>query len=189
MKIFLIVVVTFLLAGGVFYAAFQYGKIQEENKMLKSKLQQNPNNQISPIISPAPEIPTNSLQAPSPTQTISQKGTIEGVLGYPAEGIPALLVYAFNANDSAKYFFVETAANVGTFKIENVDPGTYDVVAYSKSNPNLAGAYTKAVPCGLSVSCTDHSFILVTVTQGAVASGVEVKDWYAPDGTFPKKPN
>jgi len=62
------------------------------------------------------------------------------------------------------------------------------VVAYPKSNDPLQGGYTKAVPCGLMATCTDHSLIPITVEAGKVAKEVKVTDWYAPDNTFPQKP-
>jgi len=52
----------------------------------------------------------------------------------------------------------------------------------------LAGAYTPAVACGLRAECTDHSVIRVAVTGGQTASGVDILDWYAPAGAFPKRP-
>lgn len=82
---------------------------------------------------------------------------------------------------------VDTQVNQNSFTISNVDPGSYFVVAYVK-NSDYSGSYTKAVPCGLSVDCTDHTMIDVIVNPGETASGVEVRDWYAPPDAFPKKP-
>jgi hypothetical protein len=52
----------------------------------------------------------------------------------------------------------------------------------------LAGGYTQAVPCGLSVNCTDHSLIPVQVNNGVVTQNINPGDWYAPEGSFPSYP-
>ncbi len=117
----------------------------------------------------------------------NEKGIIKGTLGYPSEGIPPLEIYAISSTDDSKYFFIKTAQNQNSFEIEDVDPGTYYVLAYAESN--FAGGWTKAVPCGLTVDCNDHSLIEVEVKAGKTASGIEVKDWYAPENTFPSRPN
>ncbi|MBI3379273.1 hypothetical protein HY029_00800 [Candidatus Gottesmanbacteria bacterium] len=184
MKTVVVGILCFLVGIGLFYGWTKYTQLKEQNTQLQQAV-----TQISTIPTVTVESPTSiPTLMKLPPKAIQQKAKVEGTLGYPAEGIPPLLVYAINANDKTKYNFVETAQNVSTFQLE-VDPGTYYFVAYPKGNSKLAGGYTKAVPCGLSVSCNDHSFILVTVKAGETNTEVQVKDWYAPDGTFPPKPN
>ncbi len=60
--------------------------------------------------------------------------------------------------------------------------------APAPGSPVLAGGYTNAVPCGLSVDCTDHSLIAITVIAGQTIT-VDPGDWYAPEGAFPPMPN
>ena len=84
-------------------------------------------------------------------------------------------------------YSVETAVNQSTFEISGMEQGTYHVVAYPKEYA-VSGGYTKAVPCGLSVDCKDHALIDVVVNPGEATKGIEVKDWYASEGAFPKKP-
>lgn len=117
----------------------------------------------------------------------NEKGSIKGTLGYPSEGIPPLEVYAISTTDNSNYFFIKTSQNQNSFEIEDVDPGTYYVLAYSESN--FAGGWTKAVPCGLTVDCNDHSLTPVVVKAGVTTSGIELKDWYAPENFFPSRPN
>lgn len=124
---------------------------------------------------------------PAPTEA-PENGSVSGVLGYPSEFIPPLAVYAISTTDSSRFFYVNTAENQGAFTIENVAPGTYYVVAYRTTGRDDSGAWSRMVPCGLSVNCTDHSLIPVTVVAGETATGVEVRDWYAPEGTFPARP-
>lgn len=125
--------------------------------------------------------------SPSPTESQKEVGVIKGVLGYPSSGIPPLTVYALSAKDGGKNFFVKTAQDQGSFSIEDVDPGTYHIVAYTEDS-KLSGGWSKMVPCGLSVDCKDHTLINVEVKAGETAGGIEVRDWYAPEGTFPVKP-
>lgn len=118
-----------------------------------------------------------------------QNGSISGTLGYPSSGIPPLEVYAISKNDPKKYYFVKTVQNQTTFLIKDVAVGEYYLVAYATvGNNTIAGGFTKAVPCGLSVSCTDHGLIPVSVTANAETRGIEIKDWYAPPDQFPPKP-
>jgi len=132
------------------------------------------------------EVKKSAVESEMPANE-NENGTIKGTLGYPAEGIPPLEVYALSTTDNSKFFFIKTSQNQNSFEIEDVDPGTYYVLAYSESN--FAGGWTKAVPCGLSVDCNDHSLIEVEVIAGKTTSGVEIKDWYAPENFFPSRPN
>lgn len=122
------------------------------------------------------------------TPVDDETGSISGVLGYPSEGIPPMQVYAFNTEDMSEYYYVQTAANQQEFKIEDVPAGSYRVVAYLVDNPTSVGGYSEMVPCGLKVGCNDHTLIDVEVESGEAATDVEVRDWYAPEGSFPVKP-
>jgi hypothetical protein len=137
-----------------------------------------------------PAVPA-ATDTPAPTFTpVNVTGAITGTLSYPSEGIPPLRVVAFNVS-SDEYSYVDTLTNQSTYTID-LPAGTYNVVAYSIGGDGfptgLSGGYSQAVPCGLSVDCTDHSLIDVTVTAGATSSGVDPGDWYAPDGSFPPMP-
>ncbi|MFH0979793.1 MAG: hypothetical protein V1803_02515 [Candidatus Roizmanbacteria bacterium] len=180
MKIIVIALICFLLGFGAYWGYNKYQSLMEENRKLKEAEKEIPSTVDSNTVFPT-EIPT-------PTINLS-KGAIEGVLGYPSEAIPSLEIFAFDSSDLKKYFMVKTFQNQTKFVMEDVDLGTYYVVAYPVDlNSNYAGAYSKMVTCGLSVECTDHSLIPVTVSAGITTTGVEVRDWYAPEGTFPKKP-
>jgi hypothetical protein len=126
-------------------------------------------------------------QAPAPpTETPPQTGSISGRLTYPSEYIPAQRVVAFQVG-SEFYYYVQTAENQSTYQIADLPPGTYHIVAYLIDG-DLSAGYTQAVPCGLSVDCTDHSLIGVPVTPGQDSGGIDPADWYAPEGAFPPDP-
>jgi hypothetical protein len=96
-------------------------------------------------------------------------------------------VYAISM-DRKRHYRTNTRSNQTEFTIRNIPPGRYYVVAYADEAPGASGAWSKAVPCGLKVTCKDHELIPVTVIAGRTAAGVVVADWYAEPGTFPSEP-
>ena len=124
----------------------------------------------------------NVANAPAPVTT----GSIAGQLSYPSSFIPALAIVAFDAN-SANCYYINTSENQSTYHIDNIPTGTYYVVAYTQDGALSAG-YSYAVPCGLSVDCTDSSLIPVNVIVGQAANQINPQDWYAPPGSFPDSP-
>lgn len=114
-------------------------------------------------------------------------GSISGQLSYPSNFIPAMAVVAFDTM-SFNYYYVVTNENSSAYKIENIPPGSYYVVAYPLNNPTYPGGYTQAVLCGLLASCNDHSLVAFPVTSDSETSGVNPGDFYAPPGTFPANP-
>jgi hypothetical protein len=139
---------------------------------------------------PAPLPAATETLSTTPVSSFPEMGTITGTLMYPASGIPALRIAAFELS-SGEVSYMDTTPGQNTYTFD-IPVGTYHVVAYSIGGggfpSGVAGGYTQAVPCGLSVSCTDHSLITVTVTAGATSSGVDPNDYYAPDGSFPPMP-
>ncbi len=111
---------------------------------------------------------------------------ILGQLSYPSEGIPPLKVVAFDVITQAPAASVETEAGQSTYSL-SVPDGIYYVVAYTLDG-QLAGGYTTAVLCGLSVECTDHSLLPVPAANGTATDGIDPADWYAPAGSFPPAP-
>jgi len=129
------------------------------------------------------EIVQATLQALTAQAPAAATGSISGSLNYPSSFIPPLRVVAY-LTGSSQYFFVDTVQDQNTYQIDNLPVGIYYVVAYA----GLAAGYSQAVPCGLSVDCTDHSLIDVNVSAGQVTGNVNPFDWYAPEGAFPPLP-
>ena len=121
----------------------------------------------------------------TPASPSTEAGSISGKLSYPSEFIPPLRVVAFNIFDQS-YRYVDTNQNQSTYQISGLAPGKYHVVAYAGGS--LAGGYTPAVACGLSVDCTDHSLSDVVVFAGADTPNIDPADWYAPENSFPPMP-
>jgi len=144
-----------------------------------------------PPAEPVNEEPAAPTDAPLPAA-----GSISGNLSYPSEFIPPMRVVAFrlaNGQPSGEFVFVETALNEANYQLDNLAPGQYWVVAYTIPEgegipQGLAGGFTEAVPCGLSVECSDHSLMAVDVQSGQTIADVNPGDWYAPEGAFPPDP-
>ena len=137
---------------------------------------------------PTPQPPTATWTATQPvatsTNTPQPVGGITGRLSYPSDFIPPLRVIAFNVV-TGDYYWQNTVINQTYYRFTDLPVATYHVLAYLIENPSdiLRAAYTQAVPCGLLESCTDHSLIAVTVTQGQEVQNVDVTDWYLTDPT------
>src|SRR6202011_1555227 len=93
--------------------------------------------------------------------------------------LPAQTIYAITA-DGSRFFTAETAFGQRTYTLLGVAPGDYFVFsvapnslpgqasssALSQSGYRFPAGYTKAVPCGLSIACSDHTPISVAVAGG-----------------------
>jgi hypothetical protein len=151
--------------------------------------------QPSPTITPTP-LPTLHVSPTTsplpPTATPLKPGGISGSLGYPAAVIPALRIVAFKVGEDT-WKSVDTAQNGRSFQINDLAPGKYLIVAYlitpGKLDPNYSGGYSRAVLCGLTTKCTDHTLIPVEVKSGEITPNIIPADWYAAKGTFPKNPS
>ncbi len=127
------------------------------------------------VTATAASMPTDT---PSPSPTGSPTGGISGALNYPSSFIPAQRVVAFNIN-TGYWYWQNTSSGTASYSFEKLPVGIYHVVSYLISDPTaMAGGYSQAVPCGLSVACTDHSLIDVEVKAGQVTTGVDTFDWY-----------
>jgi hypothetical protein len=127
---------------------------------------------------------------PIPQEGQPVQGAITGALSYPSEFIPPMRIVAFRIEDG-QVFFVNTQMNEATYTLP-LPAGTYRVVAYvggvDANATSIAGGFTNAVICGLSVECTDHALIDVMVEQGGMVYRVDLGDFYAPEGAFPPVP-
>lgn len=128
-----------------------------------------------------------TAQAPAATP-VAQTGSISGELSYPSEGIPPLLVVAFNTT-TGHYYWVQTAQNQSTYQIDNLPVGKYTVFAYALPDGKLVGAYDQFYVCGLHQGCNDLSLIEVDVVAGAITPNINPGDWYGDPTQWPPMPN
>jgi len=125
-----------------------------------------------------------------PTMIKPASGSITGKVSYPSEVIPPERVVAVNM--VTQEIFSTDVINQGTYVLTNLPVGTYHVVAYledsSQTASSQSGGYSRAVLCGLSVDCTDHTLLDVEIKDGVTSTEINPGDWYAPAGTFPPEP-
>ena len=128
------------------------------------------------------EVPTGTEASGDGSGT----GTITGVVSYPGESVPPQRVIAFDVRDVTIYYSVEITDG-GSYSLE-VPTGSYVVLSYlidpvsAGATPGVWAAYSKAVPCGLSVDCTDHGLQPVSVAGGEVLTEINPGDWYLEPG-------
>ena len=140
-----------------------------------------------------PVMPGQVPPTPDGPKPLKPEGGITGHLSYPAEGRPDIMVVAFSTQyyPNGNFYYTFTTPSQDTYELV-LPQGEYYIVAYALDpfgNPmGVVGGYTQAVPCGLSVSCTDHSLIPVPVAAGGALSDINPADWYAPEGSFPPYP-
>lgn len=152
--------------------------------------------------------PTPSgIANPSPSGPV---GAIEGVVGYPADTTPPMMVYAV-ATDSSRFYYVEKVAygwprtaldsEWRSYRLLGVAPGDYFVLTIPRDSAlwkpwqpassvrapgsvRFGAGYTRAVQCGLTVECRDHALVSVHVSANATVSGIDPGDWYVGDPNF-----
>jgi len=157
---------------------------------------QNPNvddivaETLAALTAEAEQVIPNPDESPVNDSASQQStGVVTGSLSYPSSFIPAMTVVAFRVSGPLiDYYYTVTDQNDATYTISEMSNGEYYIVAYPLENTSFAGGYTQAVPCGLSVECTDHSLIPVLVEGGVTTSNINPGDWYASPGTFPAYP-
>jgi hypothetical protein len=159
-----------------------------------------PTTTIAATLAPTPSSPPTAAATPQP-------GAITGRLGYQAESIPPLTVYAISTADQRVWYSVDvprfppplvTPRPPGTFApgteprytITGVAPGTYWVLAYRNDGqqPDGPGLYSRRVACktgGAPSTCVpaeDPSLAIVTVNAGQTTTGIDIEDWVPPSG-------
>jgi hypothetical protein len=126
--------------------------------------------------------------SPAPS---GQAGAISGSLSYPSEFLPGQAVYALSV-DGMSYYKVESVSYQGRYTIKGVPAGdyyVYSVARWGSPQQRFGAGYTKAIACGLSVDCTDHSPLTVHVDAGSTTTGVNILDWYPGPDAFPLIPD
>lgn len=147
-------------------------------------------------------------------QPSGPSGVLEGSVGYPADVNPLMMVYAV-ATDGSRFYTTEKVGygnpvssmdqEWSEYRVMGVAPGDYFVFTIPR-DPNyhywegasrartsgepvhFGAAYTKAVQCGLTVSCTDHTLVAVHVSAGATVMGIDPADWAPAPDAYPLVP-
>jgi len=120
----------------------------------------------------------NSLLQPMHSAELT--GTITGKLCYPSEYIPEMTIYARNVK-TGKTLSTHVKEGTAVYKV-SVPPGRYFVFVWTRTEKTLGrigGLYSRAVPCGLNVSCADHRPIPVEVEPGRTVTHIDPCDFYS----------
>lgn len=112
---------------------------------------------------------------PPPVTPGPPPGTVTGLVCYPSESIPPMTLY-FQEINTNLFTSLPHPDGSNTYQVE-LTPGTYVAFAWLDP-PVLGGSYSQAVPCGLTVSCTDHSLIQFQVLPQQTTADVDICDWY-----------
>jgi hypothetical protein len=140
---------------------------------------------LSPFL-PEQDAPDTTPPEPSVVENYYNTGDAVVTLCYPGEMIPPMTIYLENVNtlEVTPYHTVENQPPIAL----PVPEGTYIAYAWL---PDLAGAgsYSQAVPCGLTVDCTDHSLIEFQVVKDQTTPGIEICDWYGTGDEIPYPPD
>ena len=111
---------------------------------------------------------------------------VNGVLCYPSEYIPKMTVYLMQTN-SQKVYKLKTKENQRSFKFTNIPVGEYYCYSYTIDKiltdtrgigHKASGGYTKAVPCGLTVDCKDHTLIKFKIDSNIGKDTINLCDFY-----------
>jgi hypothetical protein len=143
---------------------------------------------------PASTLASASVVATATPIASPMPGAITGQIGYPANFVPPVTVYAVNQADRRIFFSVDTLryppatllpGPQSTYTITGVVPGTYIVFAYRNDHdPYDSGGpavysqhLLKCVPPPATAICDDHTLVPVVVQAGQTVAGIDVKDW------------
>ncbi len=147
--------------------------------------------------SPIPEPTKSDVEiTPSTKPETPATKTISGSLGYPSSFVPSLKIclyeYAGPGMIQGPKYCTETEDNDMNYQVTGaIAPAKYVIFAWTSNaevGAEFGGSYTPAIACGLSVECKDHTPIVLDLSANDTVKGVDIKDWYADAGTYPKKP-
>ena len=131
---------------------------------------------------PVPGIDSSSTPNPTTTAAATTRdlGLVAGSICYPSEAIPAMTAF-FENQASGHVAQLAIAENQGEYSIQ-LEPGEYLAYAYHEGESiKIGGMYSQAVACGLTVDCSDHTPIILSVLAGQTTGGIDICDWYAQD--------
>ena len=105
-------------------------------------------------------------------------GTIAGALSYPGSYLPENMQVC--AENRASGEVTCKGGFEGDAYVMDLPAGNYHVWAQSDDfGEDYRAYYSRAVECGLSIECADHTPVTVKVEAGEVNADIDPGDWYA----------
>ncbi len=123
---------------------------------------------------------SNKMTIAQTTSGTNNPATVSGSTCYPSEYIPPLTVYARDVKTNRTYS-VELKEDETSYKIKIPEEGEFLFFSWTNEKESWGAIYSKAVPCGLSDTCTDHTPILVPIKLGENISKIDICDYYSAD--------
>ena len=113
--------------------------------------------------------------------TLDEPGGIDGLLSYPSDFIPPLRVVVFSL-DSDDFYEVYTPGSleISSYRIEDIPPGTYHVLAYLvEPESDFCAAFTQYAKCGYWTADCDYDpeLVEVSVFPGQLVRQVDLMHW------------
>jgi hypothetical protein len=100
-------------------------------------------------------------------------GRIEGVIQHPAHVVPAMRICALSTAPSREpHRCTQTRAAQGTYRIDGLPPGDYQVFAETEKGIYRTGGHLQPVQC-IRAPCPDQPRTL-TVASGATLDGIDL---------------
>jgi hypothetical protein len=131
-------------------------------------------------------VPPTVTVTPLPPTATPAPGTVSGSICYPGGQNPPMTIYLENTATTALTKRAISSPNQLRYTL-TVPPGQY--IAYALTvGTELAGAYSYAVPCGLSAACADHRPLPFQVQSNQITKHIDLCDWYDPPGFVPTHP-
>lgn len=170
-------IITTIVTVVIAITAFLYSFLGYNSKS-PNKIPKTPTPTLSPTTIPITPMPT-----PTPSPKL-QTGIIEGSLGFPSEGIPENMVICAENTQTKENFCVSQhlkdskyTYGIG-YKIE-LPAGIYLVYATIPDyKEGYRAYYSEFVTCGLSINCSSHEPIVVSVSSEQTVTGIDPIDWY-----------
>ncbi len=113
----------------------------------------------------------------APEKPVVEKGVIEGAYSYPSDYIPED-IEACVSNVDTNETICDSEREGNNFSIE-LPPGRYQLWSQTADMQGYRSYYSKAVPCGLGVECSDHTPIVIELESGERYRNADPADWYA----------
>ena len=123
----------------------------------------------------------NDAQGTPPART----SAIEGRILHPAHVLPALRICAIGSGTpaEAKRICIDTRRGQYTYRIENLPPDDYVVIAAADAGPGRIGGHMQQVQC-IRAPCPEMP-ASVTVAAGATVAGIDINGFYEKRDDFP----
>lgn len=117
--------------------------------------------------------------------TPASTGTIAGHILHPAHVVPALRICAIGsgAPAEAKRICIDTRPGQDTYRIEQLPPDDYVVIAAAGAGPYRIGGHMQQVQC-IRAPCPDMP-ASVTVAAGANVTAIDINGFYEKRDDFP----